>query len=745
MANEGQVVNSGSSMSAAQMLLRLTGAATLAAGALLYGDGDASLATLAPGTNGHVLTLAGGLPSWAAIPSTGLPGSYAVGDLLYASGASTLAKLAAVATGNALISGGVTTAPAWGKIGLTTHVSGILPSANGGTGVNNAGTITTAANISFTGAGSFVTGGFTLTIPATGTVGLLGAANAWTQTNGFQAVTATTIGGTVITATTRLVGVSAPSGSYGIETSAGIRGDRTSTDSNGTYAYDYRRIANTTASGTHHARAMSGSTYGTIATGQTNGGGWTGAWTEVLRNYVVAGDTGTLATLMGFNINFGHFNTDASTPTTTTVKGLALNRYASSGTIGTMYGIHIDNGSLTVTPTTAYGIKVESTFATTAYAIHSEAGRVYHGDVVQIAGNSNLPAATGGALTLAGAQAGSVAGSIYYGDGSGWSLKFRTRTGSADTDRLTLTDGGLMTIHAATGITLTISSTDDAAITSSGGATLKRATLTHGAITTDVKTLDSTVTWNAAGVAFTGWKLNVTNTASAAASLLLDLQVGSSSVANVNKFGHIALTNAGLTAAANVIDVTQTFNAAGSVFKLFRSAVTLTAAGTSFIFDLAVGPATFQVLTTGLLNHNCILSATSSITEMVNVVARTSGTAAAGFGLAEAQYLHDDGGTPRLAGYNSVEWVSAATASRAARIIHKAYDTAARECLRLEASGSAAMIGFLGAAAVARATMAAATGSATRTTFDTTTVTTAQLAERVKALIDDFRSYGLHG
>jgi hypothetical protein len=61
--------------------------------------------------------------------------SYAIGDLLYASGATTLSKLADVATGNALISGGVTTAPSWGKIGLTTHVSGTLPVANGGTGV----------------------------------------------------------------------------------------------------------------------------------------------------------------------------------------------------------------------------------------------------------------------------------------------------------------------------------------------------------------------------------------------------------------------------------------------------------------------------------------------------------------------------------------------------------------------------------------------------------------------------------
>lgn len=82
---------------------------------------------------------AGGFTAQAApIPAadggTGQAGGYAVGDLLYASGASALSKLAAVATGNALISGGVTTAPSWGKVGLTTHVSGTLAVGNGGTG-----------------------------------------------------------------------------------------------------------------------------------------------------------------------------------------------------------------------------------------------------------------------------------------------------------------------------------------------------------------------------------------------------------------------------------------------------------------------------------------------------------------------------------------------------------------------------------------------------------------------------------
>ena len=73
------------------------------------------------------------LPVQPSDGGTGLT-SYAIGDLIFASGATTLARLADVAVGNALLSGGVGVAPAWGKVDVTTTVSGILPIANGGTG-----------------------------------------------------------------------------------------------------------------------------------------------------------------------------------------------------------------------------------------------------------------------------------------------------------------------------------------------------------------------------------------------------------------------------------------------------------------------------------------------------------------------------------------------------------------------------------------------------------------------------------
>ena len=68
--------------------------------------------------------------------------SQAIGDILVASSTTAYGRLADAATGNALISGGAGVAPSYGKIGLTTHVSGTLPIANGGT---NATAVTTAA------------------------------------------------------------------------------------------------------------------------------------------------------------------------------------------------------------------------------------------------------------------------------------------------------------------------------------------------------------------------------------------------------------------------------------------------------------------------------------------------------------------------------------------------------------------------------------------------------------------------
>jgi hypothetical protein len=121
--------------------------------------------------------------------STGGTGqsSYTLGDILYASSGSALSKLADVATGNALISGGIGGAPSYGKIGLTTHISGTLAVANGGTGLTSgtsggvlyySATGTLASSAALTASTLLIGGGAgaapTTTTTATGALTFLG-------------------------------------------------------------------------------------------------------------------------------------------------------------------------------------------------------------------------------------------------------------------------------------------------------------------------------------------------------------------------------------------------------------------------------------------------------------------------------------------------------------------------------------------------------------------------------------------
>jgi hypothetical protein len=125
---------------------------------------------------------------------TGLT-SYAVGDLVYADTTTSLAKLADVATGNALISGGVSAAPSYGKIGLATHVSGTLPIANGGTGSTSTQFVALGTNVSgtlpvgnggtglTTATGVLVGAGSSISAVAAGTTGNLLTSNGTTWTS----------------------------------------------------------------------------------------------------------------------------------------------------------------------------------------------------------------------------------------------------------------------------------------------------------------------------------------------------------------------------------------------------------------------------------------------------------------------------------------------------------------------------------------------------------------------------------
>lgn len=74
--------------------------------------------------------------------------------------------------------------------------------------------------------------------------------------------------------------------------------------------------------------------------------------------------------------------------------------------------------------------------------------------------------------------------------------------------------------------------------------------------------LSATQTWNDAGVTFTGMKLNITDTASNAASKLLDLQVGGSSKVNIRKDGMLKLARG-----TNQISIENEFSGYGIGFN----------------------------------------------------------------------------------------------------------------------------------------------------------------------------------
>lgn len=120
---------------------------------------------------------AGGTPTSLTLTNaTGLPAagggtgqsSYAVGDLLYASASTTLSKLADVATGSVLVSGGVTTAPAYSS-SPTISTSVTTPIINGGTA--SAGTLTFNSTTNGT-KGKFFFGANSAFNEATGMLGL---------------------------------------------------------------------------------------------------------------------------------------------------------------------------------------------------------------------------------------------------------------------------------------------------------------------------------------------------------------------------------------------------------------------------------------------------------------------------------------------------------------------------------------------------------------------------------------------
>lgn len=133
-----------------------TGQTTYATGDLLYASATNTLSKLAAGTNGFVLTLSGGVPTWTA--NTGGVSSFSAG---------TTGLTPSTATTGAITLGGALSVSNGGLGGTTTPTAGQIPIGNGttytiatitaGTGIsvtNGSGAITIAASGGSGGTGS---------------------------------------------------------------------------------------------------------------------------------------------------------------------------------------------------------------------------------------------------------------------------------------------------------------------------------------------------------------------------------------------------------------------------------------------------------------------------------------------------------------------------------------------------------------------------------------------------------------
>lgn len=92
--------------------------------------------------------------------------------------------------------------------------------------------------------------------------------------------------------------------------------------------------------------------------------------------------------------------------------------------------------------------------------------------------------------------------------------------------------------------TIATQAADSVSITGGVISGLTSLGIASGTITASSPALDITQTWNAAGTTFTGIRANITNTASATGSRVLDLQVGGTSIFRVEKDSKIVVNNA---------------------------------------------------------------------------------------------------------------------------------------------------------------------------------------------------------
>ena len=164
---------------------------------------------------------------------------------------------------------------------------------------------------------------------------------------------------------------------------------------------------------------------------------------------------------------------------------------------------------------------------------------------ISSAGNANILVVTGTGANIAGT--GNITGATALGSTltvvtNVTTPQFISNVATGTAPLVVTSTTQVANLNVATAGTATTAGTVTTAaqpnITSLG--TLTSLSITQAAITAAAPVLNVNTTWNNVSVTFTGMLTNITDTASAAASLIQDLQVGGSSKFNVRKDGNVA-------------------------------------------------------------------------------------------------------------------------------------------------------------------------------------------------------------
>ena len=375
---------------------------------------------------------------------------YVVGDLLQASTTTALSTLAAVATGNVLISGGIGTISTWGKIGLTSHISGILAIANGGT---NSSTSLNSGRVMISTGGAIVENS--------------------ALTTSYLVLGGTSLSSLTIGTANQILGVINASGSHEYKTL-----------SVGTTGTDFNIVLSAANSIVFHLPDASASNRGAITTGtQTIAGSKTFSSALTINpttNQIVLGVTNTVTITSP---------APAASRTYTLPDTLANSSFVMTDLAQTLNGIKTHSSQIVITPTTNQ-LVLGVTNTTTISATAPVASRVY--TIPDTAANSSF-VMTDLAQTLNGIKYFTTAvksQGLYPNADSTTALQLRKADGSTSVVNIDTTNSRMF-IGGNTAPTATLHLA--AGTNASGGAPLK---LTSGTLTTAGNISDGAIEYN---------------------------------------------------------------------------------------------------------------------------------------------------------------------------------------------------------------------------------------------------------